>query len=359
MALTGGCDSDHGSADPEPSNQWTLDGATGTPIVHAAMKEADGTTYLYLNKNIPGDEESQYGVAGRVVLALPTESLGTEYVCSAANAERWTFRLEDSDRGIELDAGVSGTIDVMREGAGYRIRGTMQYEGGECLGLYYDGPVTDLAVFDASEHNGTGSMKWSFEDEPRAVSATCYKYLQFPEGDMYLIFLYCGGGNRIPVEEWGLDDEYNSVHSVYNYEGVLIFVPASFVAEGKEIDLTETADFDSFTERRLPWAVTGMFGNMEFADGTYFSTMFYAYEDKVKLGAATLGYNLIEGATMKVSRDGAVWDIELSNIARDTDEGRDKVLSGHYHGTMESWTEYAKTTPWLWLDQWLLFDANQ
>ena len=35
---------------------------------------------------------------------------------------------------------------------------------------------------------------------------------------------------------------------------------------------------------------------------------------------------------MKVSRDGAVWDIELSNIARDTDEGRDKVLSGHYHG---------------------------
>ena len=46
MALTGGCDSDHGSADPEPSNQWTLDGATGTPIVHAAMKEADGTTYL-------------------------------------------------------------------------------------------------------------------------------------------------------------------------------------------------------------------------------------------------------------------------------------------------------------------------
>lgn len=102
-----------------------------------------------------------------------------------------------------------------------------------------------------------------------------------------------------------------------------------------------------------------MFGNMEFADGTYFSTMFYAFEDKVKLGAATLGYNLIEGATMKVSRDGAVWDIELSNIARDTDEGRDKVLSGHYHGTMESWTEYAKTTPWLWLDQWLLFDANQ
>lgn len=44
-------------------------------------------------------------------------------------------------------------------------------------------------------------MKWSFEDEPRAVSATCYKYLQCPEGDMYPIFLYCGGGNRIPVEE--------------------------------------------------------------------------------------------------------------------------------------------------------------
>lgn len=44
-------------------------------------------------------------------------------------------------------------------------------------------------------------MKWSFEDEPRAVSATCYKYLQCPEGDMYPIFLYCGGGKRIPVEE--------------------------------------------------------------------------------------------------------------------------------------------------------------
>lgn len=41
----------------------------------------------------------------------------------------------------------------------------------------------------------TGSKKWSFEDEPCAVSVTCYKYLQCPEGDMYPIFLFAVAGN--------------------------------------------------------------------------------------------------------------------------------------------------------------------
>lgn len=42
---------------------------------------------------------------------------------------------------------------MLLEGVGYRIRGTIYYGEGDRIVLYNNGPVTDPAVFDASEHN--------------------------------------------------------------------------------------------------------------------------------------------------------------------------------------------------------------
>lgn len=347
-----------GNGESPLSNEWCVDGDTRTQIVNVATEEKAGLTYFYLNNNVPQDEESQYTVQKKIILALPTEEMGCEFKCTADNREAWRFEMVDADRKVEMRDGSGGTIEISSNNGNVVIQGSMQYENAT-VDLEYTGAVTDLSTFNDSEHSGSGKMKWSFETEPMTISATCYKYLRFKEGDMYLIFLYCGGEDHIPLEKWTFDEYSKTIHDQYNYEGVLIFIPAAFVAEGKTVDLTQTQEFASFTEHRLPWAITGMFGNVELPDGSWFSKMFYGFEDKNKLGAAPLNYNLIQGASMQITKKGSEWNIVLNNIARDTDEGREKVLSGEYHGSMESWSEHAFTEPWMWLDCWLLFDENQ
>lgn len=97
----------------------------------------------------------------------------------------------DADRKVEMRDGSGGTIEISSNNGNVVIQGSMQYENAT-VDLEYTGAVTDLSTFNDSEHSGSGKMKWSFETEPMTISATCYKYLRFKEGDMYLIFLYCG-----------------------------------------------------------------------------------------------------------------------------------------------------------------------
>jgi hypothetical protein len=366
--------------EPEPLvNAWEYD-SVRTAILNVATEARGDSLFLFLNKNVPLDEESQYGVNGQVQLMIPTASLGTEITCSTQAATRWAFDLLDTEKDIEIisnvdNAGTStgGTLKVEKTDAEYIINGKLNYADGKTLEINYKGAVTDLVAFNNSVHNGTGKLKWTFngeqlkpefvnEDADRPVTHSFYKFINFKEGAIYSIFLYTGNKtteqmitdwNLLKDESWGRASIHNNA---YNPLGVTIFIPTSF-ANGRTIELSQHANFADFTERRLPWGIYGMFGNVQFTSDTYFQMMFYSYEDKVKLGAATLNYDL--KGTMKITKTGSNWDIVLENIARDTDLSRHVVFSGEYHGTIESWSEYGKGAPRIWLEEWINFGINE
>lgn len=352
------------------ANEWSYNGVR-TPILNVATEVKGNSAYFFLNKNVPPDEESQHGVRGKIALVVPNSSLGAEIILGANANAYWAFDLLDTENSVEIKSNADnigtstgGILKVTKNGNEYLIEGALNYDDGKTLEVQYKGAVTDLNAFAASVHNGTGKLKWSFESADMPILATAYKLLKYNEGHVYEIFLYTDG-NPIPIDtDWkeDLSGANSSIHSnVYNPKGVMLFVPVSFVAEGKTIELSKTQNFADFypTEHRLPWAVFGMFGGTPMTDKPgypYYSRMFYGFEDKVKLGAASLAYILT--GTMTVKKSGGNWDIKLEGISMDNDEGKGRVFSGEYKGAMESWSEYGFGAPRIWLDEWLLFGPN-
>ena len=352
------------------ANEWSYNGVR-TPILNVATEVQGNNTYFFLNKNIPLDEESQRGVNGKIALVIPNASLGAELSLSAGATAHWAFDLLDTENSLEIKSNadnvgtsVGGTLQVTKSGDEYTIEGALNYADGKTLEVQYKGTVTDLDAFAASVHNGTGNLRWSFESADMPILATAYKLLKYNEGHVYEIFLYTGG-NPIPLDtDWkeDLKGANSSIHTdVYNPKGVMLFVPVSFVAEGKTIELSKTQNFVDFypTERRLPWAIYGMFGGVPMTDKPgypFYSRMLYGFEDKVKLGAASLGYTLT--GTMTIKKSGGNWDITLENISMNNEEGKGRIFSGEYKGSMESWSEYGFGAPRIWIDEWLLFGPN-
>jgi hypothetical protein len=349
------------------ANAWTYDNVK-TPIVNAAYEIKGNYIYFYLNKNVPADIESQV-VKGKVVLMIPTSSMGTEITCNKGASARWVFNLLDAEKNIEINSNVDsvrtsagGTLKIEKTGNEYTVDGKLNYVNGKTLSVYYKGPATDLAAFNESVHNGTGSLRWSFDEPmgvpPRTINASCYKLLKYNQGDMYEIFLYTGSA-PIPVEEWGLlNPGFSSIHGdVYNIKGVILFIPALYVVEGRVIDLSVTSRFDSFTEHRLPWAIYTTLGNVKVSPNVEISSVVYGFEDKMKLGAALLAYSL--AGTIQVTKTGSTWDIILKDINLiDSIDRSGYYFNGEYHGTLECWTNYGFGAPRIWLDEWLLFGYN-
>ncbi|MDR0506738.1 MAG: hypothetical protein LBH32_07995 [Dysgonamonadaceae bacterium] len=358
------------------SNEWMYNGEK-TPIIDVSTETRGDSIYFYLNKNVPVDYESQYGVNGHVRLVFPVSSLGTKIICGART--KWTFDLIDEEKGIEIKSNfgkvgssVGGSLKIEKDGENYIINGELYYSDGKTLAINYEGIVTDLAAYHNSVFTGAGNLKLRFTgagqptepdfNENRPITQAIYKFINFNEGAMYSIFLYAGDKSiEQMITDWDLlTDQSWQRASIFNNElrfnGIMIFIPASFVAEGRTVELSQHTKFADLTEHRLPWGITGELGRNALSNGSFFEAVFYGYEDKMKLGAATLGYEIT--GTMKITKNGNNWNIVLDNIARDTDESRDKIFSGEFNGTMESWTEYGKGAPRIWLEEWISFGPN-
>jgi hypothetical protein len=356
---------------PEPGepvvrNEWVYAGVS-TPIVNAAVEVKGHIAVFYLNKNVPLDAESQYGVTAKIELAVSVDSFGSE-VELVEGSTVWVLNLLDTDTlkaaYVEVGTSTGGKLKVSKSGEEYLIEGTLNYEDGKSLKVYYKGVATDLVAFNNSAHSGEGYVKWlnneteAFVEMP--IVASCYKFTRFKQGDVYTIFLYSGASENLPIIDWAgwEEDEYGNpaaqfVYDFYNPYGTMLFVPASFVAEGRTIDLSVTKTYADvqLEEHRLTWGLYGMHGWTDFSDGSGAGTEFYAYEDKVKLGAAIHGYG--SRGTVKIKRTGDVWDIEFVDVvARDTEASRKFIFSGKYVGTLESWGEYGNDVPGIWCEYW-------